>query len=82
MSNVVQVGVGVIIIRDDHILLGERTGAHGTGTWALPGGELEMGERIEDCARREVLEETGLELASIKKYGFTNDVDCIRCKME
>lgn len=74
MSNVVQVGVGVFIIRNNRVLLGERTGAHGGGTWALPGGQLEMGESIENCAQREVLEETGLELASIKKYGFTNDI--------
>jgi 8-oxo-dGTP diphosphatase len=33
-----------------------------------------MGESLENCARREVLEETGLELTSIKKCGFTNDI--------
>lgn len=69
-----QVGVGVFIIRNDRVLLGERIGAHGAGTWALPGGKLEIGESVENCARREVFEETGLELTSIKKYGFTNDI--------
>ena len=62
------------MIRNERILMGERIGSLGAGTWALPGGQLEMGESIEQCARREVLEETGLELTSIKKYGFTNDI--------
>ena len=74
MNNKIQIGVAVIIIRNDRILLGERIGAHGGGTWALPGGILETGESIEQCAQREVLEETGLELLSIKKYSFTNDI--------
>ena len=74
MNNIVQVGAGVIMIRNERILMGERIGSLGAGTWALPGGQLEMGESIEQCARREVLEETGLVLVSIKKYGFTNDI--------
>ena len=74
MNKAVRVGVGVIIVRDNKILLGERIGSHGANTWATPGGHLEMGEAIEDCARREVLEETGLRLEKISKLGFTNDI--------
>ncbi len=59
-NNIPLVGVGVIVIRNGGILLGKRIGSHGAGTWALPGGHLEYAERIEDCAAREVLEETGL----------------------
>jgi len=70
----VRVGVAVIIIRNNRILLGERIGSHGANTWATPGGHLEMGESIEDCAQREVLEETGLVIGNIKKFGFTNDI--------
>lgn len=74
MNKEVRVGVGVIILRNNRILLGERMGSHGADTWATPGGHLEIGESIEQCARREVFEETGLELASIKKFRFTNDI--------
>ncbi len=69
-----RVGVGVIIVRDGLILLGERIGSHGAGTWALPGGHLEFGESIEDCARRETLEETGLLLQTITPAPTTNDI--------
>jgi len=69
-----QVGVGVIIIRNGRVLLGERRSSHGAGTWALPGGHLEFGESVEDCARRETEEETGLRLSTITMGPFTNDV--------
>jgi 8-oxo-dGTP diphosphatase len=55
-------------------LLGERIGSHGSHTWATPGGHLELGESIEQCAKREVLEETGLVVESFTKLGFTNDI--------
>lgn len=69
-----RVGVGVIIVRDGRILLGKRIGAHGAGTWALPGGHLEYGEAVEDCAVREVLEETGLAIDVIGRGPYTSDV--------
>ena len=69
-----RVGVGVIVQRQGLVLLGLRAGAHGAGTWALPGGHLEFGETPEDCARREVLEETGLELQALRRGPWTNDV--------
>ena len=65
MSNVVRVGVAVIIKHQNTILLGERIGAHGANTWATPGGHLEFGESVEQCAIREVFEETGLKLLSL-----------------
>ena len=43
-----------------------RLGSHGAGTYALPGGHLEMGESWEACAAREVLEETGLEVSGLR----------------
>jgi 8-oxo-dGTP diphosphatase len=67
------VGVGVIIVRNGLVLLGQRIGSHGAGTWALPGGHLEFGETVEQCAAREVLEETGLQLPSFQPAPYTND---------
>lgn len=69
-----QVGVGVLIVRNGHVLLGRRKGSHGAGTWSAPGGHLEFGESIDACARREVLEETGLEIKDIQYGPFTNSI--------
>lgn len=74
MNNTVRVGVAVIIMRQNTILLGERKGAHGANTWATPGGHLEFGESVEQCAIREVCEETGLNVSKITKLDFTNDI--------
>lgn len=49
-------------------------GAHGAGTYALPGGHLEFGESFEQCAAREVEEETGLHIKSLSFLTATNDV--------
>lgn len=69
-----QVGVAVFIIKNDQILLGKRKNAHGAGTWSTPGGHLEWGESLEACGVREVLEETGLVIANIRRGPYTNDI--------
>ncbi len=74
MSKHPRVGVGVFVFRAGLILLGERRGAHGAGTWALPGGHLEFGETVEQCALREVREETGLAITDARPGPFTSDV--------
>lgn len=60
-----KVGVAVIVDYGGQFLLGRRknTGA-GDGLWALPGGHLEGGETWEQCAIREMAEETGLEVVN------------------
>ena len=74
MNKQVRVGVGVVIMHNGKILLGERIGSHGANTWATPGGHLEVGESIEACAARETLEETGLVVDSFENLSFTNDI--------
>jgi ADP-ribose pyrophosphatase YjhB (NUDIX family) len=60
--------VGALIFDGDAILLVERAGEPLKGYWSLPGGLLEAGELIEDAVRREVLEETGLEVELLYRF--------------
>lgn len=43
---------------------------HGSDHWALPGGHLEYTESFEDCAVREVLEETGISIKSTPDFAY------------
>ena len=74
MNNNPRVGVGCFVWRDGKFLMGKRLGAHGEGTWTVPGGHLEFGESWEDCAKREVLEETGMKITNLRLLAVTNDV--------
>ncbi len=69
-----KIGIAVIVKHGNSVLLGRRKGAHGAGTWAMPGGHLEFGESPEACAERELLEETGLKALSVKRGVWTNDI--------
>ena len=50
------VGVAVVLVEDGQVLLGKR----GSGRWCIPCGHVEFDETIEEAARREMHEETGL----------------------
>ena len=45
-----------------------------SGTWALPGGHLELNESFETCTEREILEETNLKVQDIRFLTVTNDI--------
>lgn len=73
-SSVVRVGVGVFVLKDGTFLLQRRQSSHGEGTWSLPGGHLEFGESFEDAARREVKEESDLNIKNVRFAAVTNDI--------
>src|ERR1041385_7105246 len=53
-------GVGVLLMCEGRLLMGQRLSGHGAGTWSVPGGKPEAGESDEACASRELLEEAGV----------------------
>lgn len=53
------VGVGVLLTRDNYLLLVKRKFDPDAGYWAIPGGHLDLGEKVEEAAEREAYEETG-----------------------
>ncbi|MFT3712092.1 MAG: NUDIX domain-containing protein [Archangium sp.] len=69
-----RVGIGVFVFKDGKLLLGKRRGSHGAGEYASPGGHLEHLESFAACAAREVLEETGCEIANVRFLRVLNTV--------
>ena len=59
-------GVGILVIKNNSVLLGRRIGIRGYGTYGLPGGFKKWSESFLHCAKRELFEETGLQ--SIKLF--------------
>ncbi|HEX6221608.1 MAG TPA: NUDIX hydrolase [Acidimicrobiia bacterium] len=55
-------GVGVVVLDEGRILLIKRGREPRKGLWAVPGGKVEYGETMREAARREVAEETGIEV--------------------
>jgi 8-oxo-dGTP diphosphatase len=63
-----QAAVSVAIIMEDRLLLVERARPPAQGMFAFPGGRVEPGETLEEAARRELLEETGLRAEFLKVF--------------
>jgi len=69
-----QLGLGVIVFNRNHrVLVGRRGGSHAAGKWSFPGGKPEVGETLVDAARREVREESGLEITHVEVVGLANN---------
>lgn len=67
-----RVGVGVMIFKDGKVLMGKRIGSHGAGEWSWPGGHLEYMESFEECAKREAMEEAGVEIENVRFLRLMN----------
>jgi len=68
------VGVGVLIQDDNKYLLIKRAAEPDAGLWSIPGGMVELGERAKEAAKREALEETGLEVEIDKVLGVVDKI--------
>lgn len=67
-----KVGVGVIVLKDGKVLLGKRKGSHGEAQYAPPGGHMEYMESFADVAKREVKEETGMQIENVRFLRLMN----------
>src|SRR4051812_5436488 len=56
------VGVGAVIVHDGRVVIVQRGTEPLKGQWSVPGGALEVGETLRQCAVREAFEETGLQV--------------------
>src|SRR5690606_30912675 len=74
MESVARVGLGVLVYRSGRVLMLRRSNVHGDGAWCAPGGHIDRGESLERCAEREVFEETGVTIKSVRILALTNDI--------
>lgn len=63
-------GTGVWVYKGDLLLVGRRKSVHGDNTWCPPGGHLDPGETIAECAKREVQEEAAIEIDELEDLGI------------
>jgi ADP-ribose pyrophosphatase YjhB (NUDIX family) len=70
------VGVGGVIFEGASVLLAKRGQEPAKGTWSLPGGAVELGEKLIDALKREIREEIGIE---IEVGGLIRVLDRILC---
>ena len=80
-DKVVRLGIGVMILDGDKILLGHRAkkradtgGIFEPDSWTFPGGKQEFGETFYEGAKREVKEETNLDISDLELFGAEDDV--------
>lgn len=78
-----RVGVGAITLKDGKVLLVKRGIEPSYGRWAIPGGTLKLGETLQECAARELLEETGITIkvgACVYVFDFLERDDAEKIK--
>jgi ADP-ribose pyrophosphatase YjhB (NUDIX family) len=68
------IGVGVLLVRHKQLLLVKRKYNPDAGYWSIPGGHLDLGERVETAAEREAYEETGFKVKVSKLAGIIDKI--------
>ena len=81
MQDIIKIGIGVMLLDDDKILLGHRAtnkkdtgGIYETDCWTIPGGKQEYDETFFEGAKREVKEETNLDIDKLELFGAADDI--------
>jgi 8-oxo-dGTP diphosphatase len=69
-----RVGVGAVILDGERVLLARRGRAPSLGKWSIPGGLVQLGERLEDALAREIEEESGLRVRVLGVCGVIDRV--------
>lgn len=79
-----RLGVGVMVLKEDKVLLGKRhddpekarSELSGEGSWTMPGGKVDFKETVENAAKRELFEETGIKAAKddLKFFSVTDEI--------
>ncbi len=69
-----RVAVGGIVLDGDRVLLVRRGQAPSAGRWSIPGGLVDLGERLEDAVVREIAEESGLRVRVLGLCGVIDRV--------
>jgi ADP-ribose pyrophosphatase len=67
-----RLAVGAIVFKDDRVLLVKRGRPPAKGQWAIPGGNVKLGESLQMAAQREIFEETGITILA-REPVFTFD---------
>ena len=68
------VGVGILLVRDNNLLLIKRKFNPDACYWSIPGGYIDLGEEVEKAAEREAYEETGFKVKVTKLAGIIDKI--------